>query len=193
MTGLAQRLRAVTGERRPTLPDLARRLGDLGLTSEEVDPLVKADPSRPYGRHVFLSSPEVEGMLATWTPGMACAPHDHGGASGAVRVLRGICLHHTWALRSGGLVLERTEAHGPGEVLVCEPDLIHSMADGGGESPLVTLHVYLGTIEHMLVYDVPGYRTLAVEGDFGAWVPDDHRLVRWQRPGFLQDVAVRVA
>ena len=45
------------------------------------------------------------------------------------------------------------------------------VCDDGGDEALVTLHMYIGPVPHMVVYDEPGNRTLKVDGGCGAWVP----------------------
>ena len=131
-----------------------------------------ADPSRPYGRRVLVGGPHCEVMVATWTRDRACAPHDHGGSRGVVRVLRGAAVHTVWRLVGGELVAVGRERLDEGAILSCGPDLVHSMVDAGDAHALVTLHAYVDPIASMTVYDLDHRRTLVVSGACGAWVPD---------------------
>jgi cysteine dioxygenase len=133
--------------------------------------LLHPDPERPYGRRVLLDGPHAEMMLATWTRGRPCAPHDHGGSIGAVRVVRGRARHRVHRVHDGALRTLHEETLEAGTVLTCGPTLVHSMADDGAEDGLVTLHLYVGPIPHMTVFDLEAGRTLQVSGDCGAWVP----------------------
>lgn len=168
-----------------SVPELVAWLRELPLTRDDVRGLLAADAAHPYGRGVLVSDPGLEVMLATWTPGAACAPHDHGGAAGAVRVVAGRCLHRVYAPSGAALVLVEEREHGVGDVLVADPDLVHAMQDLDPDEPLVTLHAYLPGIADMVVYDVPGRRTLVVEGGCGAWVPDDPRQILRVIDGFV--------
>lgn len=177
MQDLLERCRQLTAA-----PDL-RTLGRW-LTEAQVDlSAERPDPSRPYGRHVLLETRFVEAMVATWTPGSWCAPHDHGGSVGGVRVLRGQAAHRVYRRSAGRLEAVRDEVVRRGEVMRCGPDLVHAMADGGGDEPLMTLHLYAGPIDHMVVYDLDNDETLVVDGGCGAWVPERADLVRSRRPG----------
>jgi cysteine dioxygenase len=120
---------------------------------------------------VLFADEVLEGMVAQWTPGTPCAPHDHGGSHGAVRVISGEALHTVWAVEEGELVAMETTRHGVGDVLPAPQSMIHSMQDAGGDAPLITLHLYTDAIEHMTVYDQVSGRTCIVDGSCGAWIP----------------------
>lgn len=159
------------------------------VDADAIDQLVVDDDSRPYGRKVLHDGPHLEMMVASWTRDVPCAPHDHGGSVGAVRVLRGEAIHRIWKVVDGELVLAREERAGPGAVLGCGPDMIHSMVDGGAEDKLATLHLYTDPIPFMVVYDVEGRRTLRVAASCGAWVPGPE-LVLDEVPGLHRRVAL---
>lgn len=169
---------------RPSMDMLRRVMAGDELPSGEVDPLCTEDPAHPYGRRVLVQTEHAEVMLATWTRGAPCAPHDHGGSEGAVRVVRGAAIHWQWQVRQGGLCLVREERVRAGDVLEVKAGLVHSMGDAGGREPLVTLHFYTGPIDHMIVYDVNEQRTLMVDGSCGAWLPwDAPSMIRCMLPG----------
>lgn len=166
------------------------------LLSAEIPPravaeLSRGDPNRPYGRRVLHADAHFEAMIALWTRGTPCAPHDHGGSVGGVRVLQGEALHRVYRVGPAGLELVREERVAAGDVLSCGPDLVHAMEDAGAALPLATLHLYAGPIDHMVVYDEAGGRTLVVEGGSGAWLPwDQPELIRRVHDGFLAPSAL---
>lgn len=178
---MIERLRSAPREPAP----LVAWLRELPITRDDVRGLLVADPHHPYGRGVLVSDPGLEVMLAAWAAGAACAPHDHGGAEGAVRVVAGRCLHRVYAPSGDALLLVEEREHGPGDVLVAGRNLVHAMSDLDPDEPLVTLHAYLPGIAAMVVYDVPGRRTLVVEGGCGAWVPDDPKQIVRAIDGFV--------
>jgi predicted metal-dependent enzyme (double-stranded beta helix superfamily) len=111
-------------------------------------------------------------MLACWNPGWACAPHDHGGAMGVVRILQGRCVQTSWRAGGGRLIEVARTRHETGEILACGAEAIHALATDADDPPMITLHAYTGAIEHMVVYDIERTRTLVVPGNCGAWVPE---------------------
>ncbi len=135
------------------LPDLAAVAGVVDLSDEAIDAVVRTDSTKPYGRRVLLASDDVESMIARWTRGHECAPHDHGGSYGAVRLLQGSALHTVWQVREGRLHMVRQDVVHAGHVLTCGPEMVHSMVDAGGAQPLTTLHLYIDPIDHMFVYE----------------------------------------
>lgn len=168
-------------DRQPRLAEVARWLADAAPESLRESP----DATKPYGRDVLFETEHLEAMVATWTRGVWCAPHDHGGSVGGVRVLRGAARHRIHRLRGGTLELVREERVAAGAVLSCGADLVHAMADGGADESLMTLHLYAGPIDHMVVYDLQRHRTLVVDGGCGAWVPDDESMIRSVTPGLV--------
>lgn len=158
----------------------------------ELIALSRQDTAKPYGRQVLLETDALEVMVAAWTPGVPCAPHDHGGSSGAVRVLQGRALHRVWSVTDGRLQLVREERVEPGSIMACGPSLIHSMSDDGDEFPLITLHMYTNSIDHMIVFDEAHHQTLVVEGSCGAWVPhDEPNMIRSTHTGIVSPDSIR--
>ena len=199
------------------LAELVRVAAAVELGPEAIEALVLTDPSKPYGRKVLLANRKVESMIARWTPGYECAPHDHGGSYGAVRVLQGRALHTLWAVRGGEMVVVGQEEVHAGQVLEAAPEVVHSMVDAGGEQPLTTLHLYIDPIDHMFVYEAAGDdgeplptgpgatlaeraaavragRTWVVDGGCGAWFPhDEPHLIRAIHDGLHNPDEVRAA
>ena len=171
---LGQRLRESLSDL--SLADLKSFVNDEEIVAEATK-LYAPDLKKPYGRNVVFAENELEAMVATWTPGLFCAPHDHGGSAGAVRILQGRARHTLWRVHGEQLVKIHEHDAVQGDTLCCEPNLIHSLGDAGAEDgsdgALKTLHMYTASIEHMVVYDLPHQRTLIVNGSCGAWVPHD--------------------
>jgi cysteine dioxygenase len=156
------------------------------LTEDLQRHLQNPDPTHPYGRTVLFESESLECMVATWTPGMPCRPHDHGGSWGAVRILQGRARHRIWSLRNGQMTERRVHTASSGDVLACGPSMVHSMGVDDVDRMLLTLHLYTRSIDHMVVYDVENSRTHVVEGSCGAWIPDaSSGLLRSSTPGLL--------
>jgi predicted metal-dependent enzyme (double-stranded beta helix superfamily) len=169
----------------PGLPTLARLLASVQPSAAQIRAARREDADRPYGRNVLLNTPVVEGMVATWTPGAWCLPHDHGGSVGGVRVLQGRSHHKVFAVRGGRLELVKEERVEAGEVMQCGSDLVHAMRCDGADEPLMTLHLYAGPIDHMIVYDRDA--TYVVDGGCGAWIPADQpELIRSRTPGIVR-------
>lgn len=190
MKDLFERCPELLSETAPPLTAILSALREVRPCELELAASLRPDPGRPYGRRVFLGTPAVEGMLATWTPGASCAPHDHGGSSGGVRVLRGVATHRIYRVIDGALRLIAEERAAAGDVLAFGAGLIHSMGDGGGDASLVTLHLYAGPIPHMVVYDLTRGETLKVDGGCGAWVPDDPAQILGRWAGFVSPCSV---
>ena len=175
--------RALAAQQAPSLSAILEFADQVELSDTDLDALALPDHAHPYGRRVLLADPRLEVMVATWTPGVTCAPHDHGGSVGGVRVLRGRSRHRIYTIEDGELVLCREHVAAPGEVLSFGANLIHSMASEDPDTPLMTLHFYTGAIEMMLVYT--DSETLVVDGSCGAWVPEDPADIRRRVSGVL--------
>jgi cysteine dioxygenase len=186
MVPLLERCRRLTAGGAPSEADLHAAVASGDVSDAELAPLLMPAPFRPYGRNVFLDAPGFEAMIATWSRAYPCAPHDHGGSIGVVRVLRGAATHRTYALADGELRVTDERRVLRGQVIACAPDVVHSMVDAADPEPLVTLHLYAAPIDRMVVYDMAARRTLVVHGQCGAWVPTDApHLVRDIIPGLV--------
>lgn len=155
--------------------DLVHLLEQIELTSEDIAQLSQADVSKPYGRNVLFNHPRLEVMIATWTRGISCAPHDHSVSRSAIRVLQGRSHHRLFKVQNHQLVETLSERKSVQDVIRCAPLQIHAMGDDAGEAQLITLHAYSSGIDNMLVYD--NGTTMIVSGQCGAWVPDSSELI----------------
>ena len=132
------------------------------------------EPGEPYGRRALHRDEAGEVMLAGWGTDEECAPHDHAGGVGVVRVLDGAFTETDWVWRDGILARGASRLWRAGEAIPVVAGGIHSMvAHGAG----TTLHLYRPAISGMRVFDPARRQTLSVRDDCGAWVPRDEALV----------------
>ncbi len=128
-----------------------------------------ADPSYPYSRAVLSASPECEVMLARWSGGRTCAPHDHGASSGWVFYLEEDFEEQGYEWRAGELAPAWTAVHLAGSYTEVREQEIHSCVCRGSG---LSLHIYFPRIANMRVFDFDERRTITVADDCGAWIPD---------------------
>jgi hypothetical protein len=160
---------------------LAEVLGEVEVEVEEWVGRARFEAAVPYGRTVVVDDEGLEVMIAGWSRGLPCAPHDHGPGHGAVRVLQGRARHRGFVLREGELVPGPDEVLEVGAVLRCRQAWIHQMQDDGDALPLVTLHLYAGSTAPMTIYDLEHRRTQWLGPGCGAWPrsTDDPEVLRW--------------
>ena len=164
-----------------------KELLQISISSPLLSTLKKKDPSKPYGRQVLYLDNLIEIMIATWTPDVMCVPHDHGGSWSTIAVLEGCSKHELYKIIQNQLQLVYTEECPVGTFIQCVPSQIHAMGDAGKEtSTLVTLHAYSKSIPYMMVYDKPKNKTFQVNGNCGAWIPDQAQQILQQYDGILQ-------
>lgn len=158
---------------------LAAVLLDLGPVGPWIE-RVHFSSGDPYGRTVVHADAGLELMIAGWSRGRWCAPHDHGEGYGAVMVLQGRAQHRGYVWHHGVPRPEPAERLGPGTVLRCPRGWVHQMRDDGDEHPLVTLHLYRGPTAPMVVYDLERERTQWLADGCGAWprAPEDPAVLR---------------
>ena len=140
------------------------------------------DEANPYSRKILLNDPNLELMIARWTPNHPCAPHDHGNSYSAILVIEGCSEHKLYELRDGELVCTGTEWKNEGDIILCTPHQIHAMK---AHPNLITLHLYSNSIEDMLVFDLQNHRSFVVDGGCGAWVPLGDQGVIASAEGYL--------
>lgn len=173
-TLIARLLAAARAER----PDRALR-DDVRALTTELAPLAPL-PSKgePYSRTSLVVRPELEVMLARWSPGARCAPHDHGGGGGFVLPLAGSFVERRFAWRGAELIVRSSERASPDgheggdalcvDTLSVDAALVHDMEslDEG-----LSLHVYTPSPRGMAVYDLARAERIDLVGSFGAWIP----------------------
>lgn len=168
--------------------DLVTLIKSIEISDADIQSLMCEDLTHPYGRKVILNHPNLEVMVATWTRGVPCAPHDHHDSRSAIRVLQGRSHHRMFRCKAGKLLEILSEHKTKDDVLLCPPRQIHAMGDDGAEQPLVTLHAYSGSIDNMVVYSET--ETLIVSGACGAWVPENDKSIYGRAQGHVLRDAV---
>jgi predicted metal-dependent enzyme (double-stranded beta helix superfamily) len=126
------------------------------------------DLIHPYSRTILYNDDLFEAMIARWTPGKTCAPHDHSDSYSAILVLEGCSEHKLYQLEGTELRCVHTEERHKGDVILCAPHQIHSMS---AHPDLITLHFYTRSITNMLVFDLSNPSSFLVDGSCGAWLP----------------------
>ena len=155
---------------------------DIEIPSDVFSSLAE-DPHHPYSRKILINHPNLEMMIARWTPNYPCAPHDHGDSHSAILVLDGCSEHKSYRIMDGELVCSDTEYKGKGDIITCPPHQIHSMK---GYPNLITLHLYTTSIDDMLVFDMNHRKTFLVDGGCGAWLPDSDDGVLARASGYVR-------
>jgi predicted metal-dependent enzyme (double-stranded beta helix superfamily) len=87
---------------------------------------------------LLASSLQLEAWLICWPPGGRLALHDHGGASGALQVVRGD-LYEGFVSDGGTRV--RSRALSAGEGVAFDGDYLHDVANRGADLT-TTVHLY---------------------------------------------------
>lgn len=150
--------------------DMIEALETLDLSVLILPELTKPS-GHPYSRKVLFANHRLEVMLASWGREFPCAPHDHGGSLSAIKILRGRTHHRGFSIKANKLEEVFSERKSVGEILRCDPYQIHAMGDDSDHASLLTLHLYAGSIDDMLVYS--DTHTHLVSGEAGAWLPVD--------------------
>ncbi|MDQ1672427.1 MAG: hypothetical protein QOC98_989, partial [Frankiaceae bacterium] len=117
-------------------------------------PSVRHEPtSRWYGS--LFRDDVVDLWLLTWQQDNSTDLHDHGGSSGAFRVVSGALSEFRPALGNDGDVVLRRTVRRPGATVSFGPRLVHDVHNVDAV-PAVSLHVYSPPLSSMTYYDVAG-------------------------------------
>jgi cysteine dioxygenase len=162
-TPTPEQLAAALTRCRPTAAELAEHAGEPGVF--------------PYGRRALLRTDHVELMVMNWAVGRMCAPHDHGGSFGVIRVVSGEAAHELYTLdqldRPVRYLCRQERA---GSQYVAARGMIHAMGNATRQ-PMLTVHAYSPPITGMIVYDLLRCAACVVSDDCGAWWPAERRQI----------------
>lgn len=100
---------------------------------------------RTYRR--LASTDDWEAWLLGWWPGQRTGVHDHGGAGGAIVVVRGALLERFWPAADQSRQPTEQELV-PGRVRSFGGHLVHDVLNVGDE-PAVSIHVYSPRLTRM--------------------------------------------
>jgi hypothetical protein len=114
------------------------------------------DGGRAYTR--LVDTPDLELWLIEWGPSTFLDLHDHGGAIGAIRMVRGNLLETFTDLTSRAPLGSRVL--GVGDTVAIASDHVHEIWNGSGEIAL-SLHGYSPRLAKMTYYDHTPHAFLA--------------------------------
>jgi cysteine dioxygenase len=156
----------------PAKAELKDALAKMGITLEELDPLIRPAGDKPYYRKLIFKNDEVELLVMNWSE-LDCAPHDHGSSHGWIQVINGVSVNTVYEVDGNGVPKEQfSEQHAEGTKFYAPKKGIHKMQRAEGTS-LVTLHLYSPPITGMKVYDLEKCAACVVSDECGAWWPDE--------------------
>ncbi|MGH7329383.1 MAG: hypothetical protein ACREJX_13635, partial [Polyangiaceae bacterium] len=115
----------------------------------------------PYSRTVVRADETCEVMIARWR-GTWCAPHDHGGRRGFVRVVKGRVEEKSFGTGARVRSLDENES------LTCGGSDVHALR---GDDDTITVHAYAGPDADFRVYSEDLSRSWTVPSAHGAWLP----------------------
>lgn len=122
----------------------------------------------PYGRRILHAGPTGEVLLLSWAPGVATAPHDHGGAGGWVRVVAGALEEQRYHRAPEGLRALGWRGLGRGQTSALRPQDVHAMRAAG---PTLSLHLYRPMADRGMRLFAEDGRSTQVGAGCGAWWP----------------------
>ena len=185
-------IRAIDDCAEPKLSVLNEALTSIRLDNADVQKIRDAIPIHPlfpYSRKVLCSDTSFEVMIARWSPGLSCLPHDHGDSYSAILVLDGCSEHKRYRIHEQSLCCVHTEYKNVGEIISCGPHQIHSMT---ASPQLLTLHLYMNSISDMLVYDTIHHESYLVDGGSGAWIPrESPSLILGTQRGYVERSSIQ--
>jgi hypothetical protein len=131
---------------------LSGLLDDLAARPRLWESCVRHEPScRWYGS--LFRDDVVDLWLLTWQQDNSTDLHDHGGASGAFRVVAGELSEDRPVLEADGRTGLRRVRRTPGSTVAFGPRLVHDVHDVTPQ-PAVSLHVYSPPLAAMTYYEV---------------------------------------
>ncbi|MDF8263336.1 cysteine dioxygenase [Luteipulveratus flavus] len=110
--------------------------------------------------HEVARTPQLQVWVISWPPGTSTGWHDHGGAVGAFRVVRGSLEEHT--VRDG----RRLRTLAPGDLRVFSGSHVHDVRNTGAV-PALSVHAYSPRLDAMTRYVETDGRLEAHEVDGG--------------------------
>jgi tellurite resistance-related uncharacterized protein len=139
-----------------TLERVVASIGDAFVTGGlDAEALLGPRAARDRSAHErsyapLVATDDLELWLIEWGPSTFLDLHDHGGANGALRVLRGNLVETYTDLASRAPLHSRVL--GGGDRVVFAPEHVHEIWNATGESAL-TLHGYSPRLSSMTFYE----------------------------------------
>jgi ubiquinone/menaquinone biosynthesis C-methylase UbiE len=161
--------------RRDVLDDLVQHFAS-EVAAGKIDlPFPKS--GEPYSRTVVHRDDTCEVMIAKWR-GDWCAPHDHGGRRGLVRVVRGKVEEACFRDVVPNTVNSRSKTIrmlGEGQSLRCGGSDVHALR---GDDGAITVHAYAGPDADFRVFSEDLERVWNVPASHGAWIPHAETIAK---------------
>ncbi|KNX37484.1 cysteine dioxygenase [Luteipulveratus halotolerans] len=110
--------------------------------------------------HQVTSTPQLQVWVIAWPPGTSTGWHDHGGAIGAFRVVRGSLDEHSWAAG------EQRRRLGAGDLRMFSGTHIHDVRNVGAR-PALSVHAYSPNLASMTRYTLTDGRLAVADVDEG--------------------------
>ncbi len=165
------------GLRTPTPKEMKDALTQFSVTTDDLERVAGPPGIFPYGRSPLFQSNDVEVLVMNWAPMRECAPHDHGGSFGWIKLMAGTAQHILYTLNQDDVpvpYLERVEC--AGSMYFAPRGQVHAMANHTHHR-MLTVHVYSPPIANMMVYDLAKCAACVVSDDCGAWWPTAQRQI----------------
>lgn len=135
--------------------ELGTLLRDLDITVADVQDFVRFD-ERQYIRNLIRGSEHYQVLLLCWRSGQRTPIHNHPGAVGGVRALKGIATETLFEFAPNGLIKPTCSRDlEPGGVVTLEDPYIHQVSNlQKAGKDLITLHVYSPPLPLMDTYSL---------------------------------------
>jgi predicted metal-dependent enzyme (double-stranded beta helix superfamily) len=114
---------------------------------------------------VLYKTPHLEIALFGWAAGQDTTFHDHGGASGAAFVCRGVLIEEVVEEADGYVIRRRTHERRPESAFSFGPDYIHRVRPDPEQGVALSIHAYTAATAEAFDYDVRPDGTIRVCGE----------------------------
>lgn len=134
---------------------LGALLRELYLTVADVHDFVRFD-QKHYTRYLLRENEYYQALLLCWCSGQRTPIHNHPGAVGGVRVLKGIVTESLFEFAPNGLIKPTCSRDlEPGGVVTLEHPYVHQLSNlQETETDLITFHVYSPPLPRMDTYSL---------------------------------------
>ncbi len=134
---------------------LGRLLRELDISSSDVRDFIRFDEHQ-YSRNLIRGNEHYQVLLLCWRSGHRTPIHNHPGAVGGVRALKGVATETLFEFTPSGLIKPTSSRDlEPGGVVTLEDPYIHQVSnlqEAGAD--LITLHVYSPPLPRMDTYSL---------------------------------------
>jgi hypothetical protein len=147
-----------------TLEELEEIVADVGRSPWLWGHAVTFDRERRSHR-VLYKTPHLEIALFGWAAGQDTTFHDHGGASGAAFVCRGVLIEEVVEEADGYVIRRHTHERRPESAFSFGPDYIHRVRPDPEQGVALSIHAYTAATAEAFDYDLRPDGTIQVCGE----------------------------